>query len=62
MSLYLASGIRPGKPRPEADERIAVRAFSAREALGLIERGKIVDAKSLVGLLYFLRSRAGRKK
>ena len=62
MSLYLASSIRPGKPRPEADERIAARAFSASEALRLIERGKIVDAKSLVGLLYFLRGSDRRKK
>ena len=62
MSLYLASDIRPGKPRPEADERIAVRAFSAREALRLIEHGKIVDAKSLVGLLYFFRGRDRSKK
>ena len=62
MSLYLAADIRPGKPRPEADERISVRAFSAREALGLIERGKIVDAKSLVGLLYYLHGCAGDRK
>lgn len=62
MSLYLASNIRPGKARPEADEKIAMRAFTSRQALGLIESGKIVDAKSLVGLLFFLRSGAPGKK
>jgi len=55
MTLFLAREIRPGPARPEQDERIAVHPFSMAEALALIENGKIVDAKTLVGLLYFAR-------
>ena len=53
MTVFLARDIRPGPPRPEADERILARAFPMAEILPLVRAGKIVDAKTLVGLLYF---------
>jgi len=55
MHLFLAEQIRPGTARPEADERILVRAFSRAELAGMIRAGKIVDAKTLAGLLYWMR-------
>lgn len=55
MTLFLASGLRPGAPRPEADERITVQPFSVPELLAMIEKRKIVDAKTIVGVLYYAR-------
>ena len=59
MYLYLAQEIRPGTAHPEGDERISVHSFSMTALLGMIRAGEIIDAKSLVGLLYW--SRWGRQ-
>jgi ADP-ribose pyrophosphatase len=53
MHLFLAQDVRAGAAHPEADERISVRAFSKVELLLLMRGGKIVDAKTLVGVLYW---------
>ena len=53
MHLFLAQDIRPGTARPEADERISAQSFSLPELLRMIRAGKIIDAKSLVGLLHW---------
>ncbi len=55
MHLFLADQMRPGRARPEADERIQVRAFSRAELARMIRAGRIVDANSLVALLYWMR-------
>lgn len=55
MHLFLARDIRPGTATPEGDERIAVRAFPLATLLRMIRGGQILDAKSLVGLLYWAR-------
>ncbi|MBI2816426.1 MAG: NUDIX hydrolase [Acidobacteria bacterium] len=62
MTLFLASDIRPGTAKPEDDEQIEVRPYSMAKALALIERGKIRDAKTIVGLLYLARSTQQRLK
>jgi ADP-ribose pyrophosphatase len=53
MTLFLAESLRPGAARPEPDERISVRAFTMTELLRMIRSGKIADAKTLVGVLYW---------
>ena len=60
MTLFLAENVRPGTPRPEADERISVRSFAMAELLRMISTGKIRDGKTLVGLLYWRQFRAPR--
>jgi ADP-ribose pyrophosphatase len=55
MTLFLASGIRPGTAQPEEDEHIEVRPFPWAEALKMIDTGKIRDGKTILGLLYFDR-------
>ena len=55
MHLYLAQDIRPGTASPEGDEQISAHSFSLAELLRLIRAGKIIDAKSLVALLYWAR-------
>ena len=50
MHLYLATALEPGALASDADERIEVVRLPLSEALRLIERGEICDAKSIVGL------------
>ena len=53
MNLFLAEDVRSGAARPEADERILVRMFTLSRLLRMVRDGAIVDAKTLVGLLYW---------
>lgn len=55
MVIYIAEGLKKGQARPEDDEKITSRIF----ALSVIERwiraGKICDAKTIAGILYYAR-------
>ena len=53
MAIFLAEGLKEGEAQPEEDEKIAVRIVSLAEALEWIRRGKIQDAKSVSGILYY---------
>ena len=55
MVVYLARDLRSGVAQPEADERITARAFFPRELEDWIREGKLRDAKSIAGILYYLR-------
>jgi ADP-ribose pyrophosphatase len=61
MSIYLATGLRPGKAQPEADEVIEVRFVSLGEALSMVVGGKIKDAKTISGVFWLSHNRAERK-
>lgn len=51
MYLYLARNLTLGEASPEEDEAITLEKVPLREALEKIDRGEIIDAKSIVGLL-----------
>jgi ADP-ribose pyrophosphatase len=51
MFLYLARQLTRGEAGPEEDEAIDVESVSFADLMGMIDRGEIVDAKSIVGLL-----------
>ncbi|MFQ6057420.1 MAG: NUDIX domain-containing protein [Anaerolineae bacterium] len=51
IDLYLATGLSPVPHALEADEAIEVEAVPLTEALEMIRRGEIRDAKTIVGLL-----------
>lgn len=51
MHLFLATGLRPGRQAPDADEFVEVVRVPFREALAKVRSGEICDAKSIVGLL-----------
>jgi ADP-ribose pyrophosphatase len=53
MELYLAEGLRKGKPRQEPDEKISQRIFTLSVLEQWIRRGKIKDAKTVAGILYY---------
>jgi ADP-ribose pyrophosphatase len=61
MALYLARDLRPGKAQPEADEVIHARLIPVSEALDMVERGAIKDAKTITGILWFDRFVHGPK-
>jgi ADP-ribose pyrophosphatase len=55
MYILLAEGVTTGEAEPEGDEQITARAFTRRELEGMMRRGKLHDAKSVAGLLYYFR-------
>jgi ADP-ribose pyrophosphatase len=55
MYLLLAEGLTPGQAEPEEDEKILARAYTHREIDNMIRRGKVRDAKTVAGVLYYLR-------
>jgi ADP-ribose pyrophosphatase len=52
MALYLALGLKPGKAKPEEDEEISKRFFPLAQAVGMVMSGKIMDAKTIAGILW----------
>lgn len=59
MHLYLATELRPAhgdRLGPDEDERLELERLAPAEALAAIERGEIVDAKSILGILWIARS------
>lgn len=52
MQVFLARGLTKGQAQPEDDERIAVRFFPLAQAVRMAISGKIVDAKTIAGLLW----------
>ena len=53
MFILLAEGLTAGKAQPEEDEKIEARAYSMKELKEMIHRGKVRDAKSVAGILYY---------
>jgi ADP-ribose pyrophosphatase len=51
MTVYLATDLTEGEATPMDDERIEAQWFKAKEIAGMIESGKIQDAKTIVGFL-----------
>lgn len=55
MHLFVATGLSAGAQRLEEDERIHCRWLSRGEIEQWLEAGRFEDAKTLVGLLLWLR-------
>jgi ADP-ribose pyrophosphatase len=55
MTIYMAKELTAGEQTPMEDERIQTAWYSAREIDGLIETGKILDAKTQIGFLKWKR-------
>jgi ADP-ribose pyrophosphatase len=55
MFLLLAEGLTAGEAEPEEDEKIISRAYKPKELEEMIRRGKLRDAKSIAGILFYLR-------
>jgi len=55
MIVFVAEGLVAGDAHPEDDEQIAFRLVKLSELLKLIEKGAIVDGKTLTALLLYVR-------
>ena len=59
MDVWIARDLTRSRAKRDADEVIRVRRFTPAQVDRMLKAGKIKDAKSLVGLLAFLRVEAG---
>jgi ADP-ribose pyrophosphatase len=62
MKVFLAEGLRAGDARPEEDEEIELRLVKLSELLRMIEKGAIMDGKTLTSVLLYTRMKGRRQK
>ena len=62
MFILLANGLSAGVAEPEEDEKIVSRAYKPEQLEEMIRRGKLRDAKSVAGILYYLRFLASGRR
>ena len=62
MKVFVAEGLEPGAAHPEEDEQIELRLVKLSELLKMIEKGAILDGKTLTSVLLYARIKAGRRK
>ena len=62
MFLLLASDCVAGQASPEDDEKIISTLYDPAKLEQMIHRGKLHDAKSVAGLLYYFRYLAPIRK
>lgn len=60
MYLLLAEGLTPGEATPEDDEKIIAKAYTHKQLDGMLRSKKLRDAKTIAGILYYLRFIAPR--
>ncbi len=60
MAIYLARGLRPGAAQPEDDEAIEIKLVPLREAVDMVLKGTIQDAKTISGVLWLDHERGGQ--
>ncbi|HWR17666.1 MAG TPA: NUDIX hydrolase [Terriglobales bacterium] len=62
MAVYLAEGLRPGQAKPEEDEFIGKRFFPLSQAVRMVMKGAIRDAKTIASLLWLQQAQNGQKR
>src|SRR6266849_5982895 len=62
MFILLAEGLTAGEAEPEEYEKIISRAYDSKQLEEMIRTGKLRDAKSIAGILYYLRFLAPAKR
>jgi ADP-ribose pyrophosphatase len=53
MYLLLAEGLTAGTAQPEEDEKLIVAAYTREQLEQMMRSGKLRDAKSIAGLLFY---------
>jgi ADP-ribose pyrophosphatase len=61
MFILLAEGLTAGEAEPEEDEKIISRAYNRKQLEEMIRTGKLRDAKSIAGILFYFRFLSKRK-
>jgi len=62
MKVFLAEGLIAGDAHPEEDEKIDFRLVKLSEVLGMADKGKIIDGKTLTTILLYARKLGIKKK
>ncbi len=62
MKVFLAEGLIPGDAHPEEDEEIELRLVKLSDAVKMIERGAILDGKTLTSVLLYTRMMAKKRR
>ena len=62
MKVFLAEGLVAGDPHPEEDEHIDFRLVKLSELLEMVDKGKIVDGKTLTSVLLYARQLGIKRK
>jgi ADP-ribose pyrophosphatase len=55
MFILLAEGLTAGEAEPEEDEKIISRSHDRKQLEKMIRGGKLRDAKSIAGILFYFR-------
>jgi ADP-ribose pyrophosphatase len=62
MKVFLAEGLVAGDAHPEEDEQIEIRLVRLSEVIKMIERGAILDGKTLTSVLLYSRQMGKKQK
>jgi ADP-ribose pyrophosphatase len=62
MKVFLAEGLVAGDAHPEEDEQIDFRLVKLSELLEMVDKGKIVDGKTLTSVLLYARQLGIKRK
>lgn len=61
MAIYLATGLKRGKAKPEEDEYIRIRMFPLSQLVTMVMRGAIRDGKTISAVLWLAQLRQPAK-
>jgi ADP-ribose pyrophosphatase len=62
MKVFLAEDLQAGDAHPEDDEEIEFRLVKLSDVLKMIEKGAILDGKTLTSVLLYARLARGKRK
>ncbi len=62
MQIFLAEGLQAGPTHMEDDEQIELRLVKLSEVLKMIDKGAILDGKTLIGVLLYARQKGSQRK
>jgi ADP-ribose pyrophosphatase len=62
MKIFLAEGLQAGPTHLEDDEQIELRLVKLSDVLKMIDKGAILDGKTLIGVLMYARQVGGKGK
>lgn len=62
MKVYLAEGLVAGDAHPEEDEHIDFRLVKLSDLLQMVDKGKIIDGKTLTTILLYARKLGLKRK
>ncbi|HSZ17628.1 MAG TPA: NUDIX hydrolase [Terracidiphilus sp.] len=62
MKVFLAEGLIAGQAHPEEDEEIEIRLVKLSDVLKMIEKGAILDGKTLTSVLLYARLNGKNRK